>query len=238
MSEGSGEKTYTIKDIEIERGHAQKFQEEVETLKKQLKSFEGINLDEIVKIKKEHAELKNKAAVGDESKIQERINEAVKEVETRLTTALETERKQTTTLAEELKRERVTKEIIQKAGSLCTPDGLKLLTPIFEREGDWVDGKPVFKDKDGKIRYSPKDATKPLSHDEFLEGLKTEYPSAFLATSKAGGKDGVMKINGSGGSVTSLKDLKHLPDGGKSYLNELGKTDPKALRSLIANSTN
>lgn len=234
----NGEKTYTQKDFDIERANAQKFKQEAEEL---ATKYKGLDPQEALKWKQELSELKTKGAVGDEDKINQRILEAVTDVEKRLNSAYTEEKTKRETLEQELKRERVTKQIIQKASASFTPDGLELLAPLFERDGDWVDGKIVFKDASGKPRYSPKDATKFLSEDEYIEEVKSKYPSAAVSTQQAGTKGTTQKINASSSNgFLSAAQIQALPDKGAAYFSELSRTPEgyKYLETLVNNIPN
>lgn len=228
------EKTYSQKDIEAEKANAQHFKQLYDEM---ASKFKGFDPTEFKTIKEERDALKVKSSVGSEEEIVKRINEAKAEVEARLTTAYNEEKTARESLANELKKERVTKNVLQKVAPHATPDGLRLLTPILESEGDWVDGKIVFKDENGKPRYSPKDATKLLSDDEYLEGLKTQYPSAFAATAKAGTKGSEMKINGTSPTeITSLGQLRGMPQAEqKAIFNKMALENPAGLTALLSN---
>lgn len=234
----SGEKTYSQKEFDIERANAQKLKQELEELHSK---FKGIDPDEVSRLKKEIGELKTKGAIGDEEKIKQRIAEETADIEKRLNSAYVEEKTKRESLEQELKRERVTKQIIQKASSSFTADGLELLTQVFERDGDWYEGKIVFKDAGGKPRYSPKDATKFLSEDEYIEELKSKYPSAALSTQQAGVKSTTQKINASSsnGFLTAAQ-IQALPDKGASYFSELSRTPEgyKYLETLVNNIPN
>lgn len=231
----SEEKSYSIKDIEIERGHAQAEKELRLEAEKRLKAFEGIDPADYAKTKAERDELKNKAAAGSEEAVTARVKEAVEAERVRLEKALADERQAKDALAKDLKTERATKAILQKASGAFGSDTLELLTPIFDRDSDYEDGQVIFKDAKGNKRYSPKDATKPLSVEEYVEEMRNKYPTAATATAGIGGKTDAKKINGVNGiKINSLKDLESTPDKGKAYLAQLGKEDPAALRALMS----
>jgi len=222
------EKTYTAKDIEIERAHAQAAREEARELKER---FKDIDPEEFRRIREEHTKLKTKDAGGDEKKIAELVAEQLAPERKRLESAYQEEKTAREKLASELKTERVTKAILQKAASAFGQDALELLTPVFERDGDFVDGKVVFKGPDGKPRYSPTDATKLLSIEEYIGELQTKYPSAAVSTASGGGKNGVAKVSGaSGGQLLSAAQVQALPDSEqKKYFATLART-PEGLK--------
>jgi hypothetical protein len=228
-----GEKTYSQKDIDFHMAKYEALESEVKEFRTK---FKGFDPEEYKAIKEERDALKIKGSIGSEEEIKARINEAVGEEKKRLETAYNEEKTAKEQLAAELKKERVTKNVLQAVAPHATADGLKLLTPILEKESDWVDGKIVFKDENGKPRYSPTDATKLLSETEFVESLKTVYPSAFQADAQKGTKNGITKINpGSSTEITSLGQLSKLSQTEqKTILNQMAKDNPKGLNALLS----
>lgn len=225
------DKTYSQKDIEAERAHAQHFKTELDELKTR---FKDVDPDKYKSTLTRLDELERKGAVGDENKINELIANKEKELEGRYEKRLKELEDLSTNQSLELKRERVTKGVLSEAAKLFNADALKLLEPIIEKDGDLENGQIVFK-KDGKIRYSPKSPNQPLSAEEYLQELVNEYPSAAKPTMGAGAKSGTEKLSGasSSGKILSWSEIKALPDHGKAYFNDLAKSDPKALRDIL-----
>lgn len=224
----TGEKTYTVKDIEIERAHAQAAREEARELRER---YKDIDPEDYRRIKEEHSKLKTKDAGGDEKKIAEIVAEQIASEKKRLEGAYNEEKSKRETTERELKKERVVKVILQKASAAFDKDALELLEPVFERDGDFIDGHVVIKGADGKPRYSPKDATKLMTPDEYVEELQSKYPSAAKATAAAGTKSGVTKVNGASGQALTMAEISKLPDKGRAYFNELART-PEGQKQL------
>lgn len=229
-------KSYTIKDIEVERGHAQAEKDLRLDAEKRLAVYKDIDPAKYNAMIAELETLKGKAAAGSEEKVTELVKEAKASEAARHQKIIDDLQAKLDGKNKDLKTERVTKAILQKAAGAFGQDMLELLTPTFEKDGDFEDGEIVFKDAKGNIRYSAKDPRKPLSIDEYIEETRQKYPTAATSHAQAGSKADTQKIAGhiNGKQVNSLKDLDSLPDKGKAYLQQLGQTDPKALRALMS----
>lgn len=59
----------------------------------------------------------------------------------------------------------------------------------IRKHGDIVDGKPVFKDAEGKILYKPGSTTEPLDSAGFVDWLKTKKPYFFKSEIVKGERD-------------------------------------------------
>lgn len=230
------DKTYSQKDIDVERGHAQHFKQELDELRNKFKDVDPQKYKEtLTKLD----ELERKGAIGSEDKINELLAKKEKEIDERYSKRLKELEDLSNGQALELKRERVTKSVLSEAAKLFNADALKLLEPLIEKDGDFENGQIVFR-KDGKIRYSLKNPNQPLSKEEYLGELVEQYPSAAKATVGAGTKNGSERVNGvtTSGKILSFAEIKAMPDHGKEYFDNLAKTDPKALRTLLDGGMN
>lgn len=231
---GSGEKTFTQKDIDFHMAKYEAIEGELKEYKSKFKDIDPVKvkeaLTELDNLKKKNAKTPEEIDAliqGKEREISERFGSRVSELES-----------ENGTLKSELKRHKVTNGILSEAANKFNADALKLIEPIIEKDGDLDNGQIVFKDKDGKVRYSKKHPDKPLSTQEYLDELVELYPSAAKPTMTQGGKNGTEKVNGgqsASGKVLSLAEIKALPDRGRAYFAELAKTDRKALEALLDN---
>jgi hypothetical protein len=230
----SEEKTYTAKDIEIERAHAQAFKSELEELRGKLKA--APDTSEVDKLRAELNAFKLKDTGADEKKVKQMIDEHV-EAEKKRWEPLYTEQKtKAQELESRLKRETVTKVILTKAADVFHSDALGLLEQEITRECDYENDSIVVRGKDGKPRYSEKDPSKLMDQSEYLDGLVKRYPSLAKATAIEGGKNGDTKITAaSNGKYNTIAELSKLPDKGRAYLNELAQTNPQAVAKILGN---
>jgi len=228
----SDEKTFTIKDIEAERAHVQHERELRTDLEKKLSVFKDIDPEAYKAMQTQLSELKNKAATGSEDKIAERIKEEREAEAARAQKVIDDLTAKLNGKETELKSERVTKAILQKAADAFGKDTLELLTPIFEKDGDFEDGQVVFKDAKGKLRYSEKDPRKPLSVDEYIEEMRQKYPTAAVSHAKGGSRGDAKPISShaNGVEIRSMADAARLPDKGAAFFKELAKTKDGEVR--------
>lgn len=234
MTDAPADKTYTQKDIDFHMAKYQAIESELKELKSSYKDIDPVKVKEALT---ELENLRKKSAVGDEAKINELLSNKERELTERFGSRVSELENENGNLAKELKRHKVTNGILQEAANKFNADALKLLEPIIEKDGDLENGQIVFKDKDGRVRYSKKNPQQPLSTSEYLDELVEAYPSAAKSTVPAGGKGAGEKINGStnGGKVLSYAEIKALPDHGKAYFAELAKTNPQALKAIMDN---
>lgn len=227
----SSTKPITKEDLERERAHADHFKQQLEEVSTR---YKGVDPDQYRKDQEELAALRRKTAGGDETKIQEIIEREKKDIEARFAPKLTELEKELNNTKSELKREKVTKTIVSALTGKVKADSVSLLEPVIERDCDLQDGKLVIRDANGKPRYSKSNPNELLKPEEYINELQSTYPSLFEATAKAGGKNGVERVIGANGyQITSMEDFKKMPDGGKMAMQQLAKTNPKALEALM-----
>jgi rubrerythrin len=229
----TGDKTFTIKDIEAERAHAQHFKQQYEELSGK---YKGIDPEKYAQAMQELDSLKNKDAAGDPKKLDERIAEKEREIADRFQSQLTTTQQERDAAKQELKHERATKPTLTKIATLVTgEDQALLLEPVIKSEADLVDGKVVFLGQDGKPRYSKTKPAELMSIDEYTEELKGRFPGSFKAETRNGAMNGAesTKGGGSNGKVLTMSEISKMPDGGKAYMANLAKTDKQALERLV-----
>lgn len=231
--EGSGEKTYSQKDIDFHMAKYQAIETELKEIKTNYKDIDPVKVRDALS---ELESLKRKNAKTPEE-IDALISSKEKEISDRFSGKLSETESEIGKLKSELKRHQVTNGIMADAANKFNADALRLLEPIIEKDGDLQDGKIVFKDKDGKVRYSKTKPDQFLSKEEYLNELVEMFPSAAKPTVPAGAKNGAEQVKGntSNGKTLSYDEIKAMPDHGRAYFAELAKTDKNAVQAILDN---
>lgn len=228
------DKTFTIKDIEAERAHAQHFKQELEEIKAK---FKGIDPDKFSSMQAELDALKNEkvSKTGDPKELESRIAEKEREIAERYQSKLSETEQALESAKSALKHEQATKPTLTRIATLVTgEDQAQLLEPVIRGEADIVDGKVIFKGQDGKPRYSKTKPNELMGIDEYVGELKNRFPGSFKAEGVSGGKNGAQPIRTTNGiEINSLADAAKLPDKGKAFFAELAAKDPAKLKQIM-----
>lgn len=189
------DKTYTQKDIDIERGHAQHFKSQLDELTTKMKAFEGLDVEGLKAKARRAEELENQNALGDPKKLEERIQSARAEAETaaqkRFGDKLTELEGLTTQQAKELHSLRVTNVAVQKAAEVgYAADGIKFLKREVDARCEFQDGKIIVKGDDGKPLYSKTNPRELMELDEWLTIFGEENPCLMEPTTRKGASDG------------------------------------------------
>lgn len=194
------EKTYTQKDLDIERAHAQKFQTDLADTSKTVAALTA-----------ELNALKDKQATtsGDPKIIEARIAEKEKEIETRFSGKLTETEQRAVNAEKELKQIRVVSAgwtDALKVGFL--PGAEELVKVVIEQHCDFVDGKRVVKGPDGKPMYSKTNPRELMQPEEFLRAYGADKPFLMKATTEGGADKG--EVTGGSKRPVDLSSLRGL----------------------------
>jgi hypothetical protein len=209
MSDTPTEKTYTIKDVEAERAHAQKFQQEAEELKNK---FKGIDPEAARTALEKLQDLERKAAATDPEKIKQLEEQARIDERNKIGGKL-TEYEQT--LAERearLNRYEVTQPALLEAANIFTATELPIIEMMIEKDLMKHEGKIVVRGPDGKPVPSsdPRNGYKSVS--EYFGELSTKFPNLVKASVSPGGKQSGTKIPADASGVTVEKFMSMTPE--------------------------
>lgn len=235
MSDDKDVKTFTVEDIERERAHAQHFKTQLDEVKTRLKVFEGIDPEEVQRLRSEVDSFKKKGAVGDEKAIDALIAEKESEIRRSVQKQLDELTSQRDTTARQLKELRVVDRAIAECGSKFVPQAHDDFRRLVRETCDLSDdGQVVIRDANGKVRMSPKNITAPLSLVEYAEEVATEKPHWAASNFKGGAHHPAEKVKTNGGApALTLAEINKLPDP-KGYLKTL---TPEQVLSLARNVT-
>lgn len=187
------EKTFSQKDIEAERAHAQHFKTQYEDANTRLKNLET-----------ELSTLKNDkvAKAGDPKALEDRIKEVQTEIETRFSGKLSETETRAEKAERELKNLRVVKESVQTALGLGFHKGAtKILEGVAQDNLDWQDGRIVVKGDDGKPLYSKANPRELMTAEEFFKDYADQNPFLVEATTRSGTMSGENKTGTSKGGL-------------------------------------
>ena len=196
--------------------------------------YKGIDPEAVKAEREELANLRREGVGNDPKKLKEFEERTTKEVSDRYSgklTEYETENK---TLKGQLKELQVTNTAMTKAASIFNDDALELIQDRVRADCDYLDGRIIVRDKDGKPKPSIKNPREDMGVDEYLETLASKYPSTAKATAIAGGRSGGTKSGTNGASNKSLDPnaLSRQADGGLQMMKEAGAD---AVRKLFTN---
>lgn len=235
MSDDKEVKTFTAEDIERERAHAQHFKAQLDEIKGRLKLFDGIDPEEVGRLRSEVDSFKKKGAVGDEKAIDALITEKESEIRRSVQKQLDELAEQRDTAARQLKELRVVDRALAECGAKFVPqaqDDFRRVVRDCCDLGD--DGQVVIRDQNGKVRMSPKNITAPMSLSEFAEEVATQKPHWAASSFQGGAHHPAEKIKSNGGApALTLAEINRLPDP-KGYLKTLS---PDQVLALARNVT-
>lgn len=180
-------KTFTQEDIEREKAHSQRFQQEAKEYKEKLKIFEGVDPEQYKKDLLELSEIRKKGALTDPKKFEEEIKRTEQTVRASVQKELDTYKEQVTGLSTKLKELQVTERVFGVAASKFNGDTHEDVKDYIRRYGDINEsGEIVFKDSKGQIMYVEGSTTQPMKADDFVKWLVKQKPSWAVATARAG----------------------------------------------------
>jgi len=237
MSEGNAnqttttEKTFTQKDIDVERAHAQAAKAELDELRTKFKDIDPAKYGEL-KTQLDTL-MRERAAKGGDKEREDLETHLKNEYESRYAskyTELEGRASQAET---ELRRLRVRAPAMTAAATMIAKDSLPLVESLIEKELGFVDGEIVAIDEKGKPIASednPRNAK--MSLDEYLRRLVSRYPSIALNKQLPGTGDRGARSSspGSDGVATIPGDLSRWPI---EKQKEFFRTNPEARRAFL-----
>jgi hypothetical protein len=238
MSEGNAnqptqptEKTFTQKDLDIERAHAQAAKAELDEMRSKFKDIDPAKYTDL-KTQLDTL-MRERAAKGGDKEREDLEAHLKNEYETRYAskyTDLETRASSAET---ELKRLRVRAPAMTAAATMIAKDSLPLVESLIERELGFVDGEIVAVDDKGKPLASEDNPRNPkMSLDEYLRRLVSRYPSIALNKQLPGTGDRGVRASGAGseGTATIPSDLSRWPI---EKQKEFFRTNPEARRAYL-----
>jgi|688.fasta_scaffold398984_2 hypothetical protein len=238
MSEGNAnqttEKTFTQKDIDVERAHAQAAKAELDELRSKFKDIDPAKYGEL-KTQLDTL-MRERAAKGGDKEREDLEAHLKNEYETRYAskyTDLETRASSAET---ELKRLRVRAPAMTAAATMIAKDSLPLVESLIERELGFVDGEIVAVDDKGRPLASEDNPRNPkMALDEYLRRLVSRYPSIALNKQLPGtGDRGVRSSSGgSSGSAALPPDLaRWAPEKQREFF----QSNPEARKAFLNNA--
>lgn len=213
MSEANGaqpttEKTYSQKDLEIERGHAQAEKDLRIEAEKRLKAFEGIDPEDYKKTKTELDKIRREAAIGDPKKLEEWQQQKEAEIRAQVQKDLEAAKSKVDALSKQNKELTVTDRVFAIAATQINGDTSEEVKEYIRRHGDLNEkGEIIFKGEDGKPLYASGSATALMTPEGFIEMLRTKKPSFFKAKDVGGVRQPGERVTLRGVTISTLKDL-------------------------------
>lgn len=236
MSDGNAnqpttEKTYTQKDFDIERAHAQAAKAELEELRTKFKDVDPAKYGEL-KTQLDSL-MRERAAKGGDKEREDLEAHLKNEYETRYASKYNDLEGRAQSAETELRRLRVRAPAMTAAATVIAKDSLPLVESLIDRELGFVDGQIVAVDDKGKpipSEDNPRNATMPL--EEYLRRLVSRYPSIALNKQLPGtGDRGTMATSaGSTGQVSLPPDLaRWSPEKQREFF----LTNPEARRAFL-----
>ena len=202
------EKTFTQKDIEAERAHAQHFKQELDGLRSKLG---GKDIESILQRAARAEELENAAAGNDPKKWEDRLKnvktETEQEITKRFSTKLEEAESKTKSLEQQLNEFRIVTpglEAATKVGFL--PEASDEVKRELKEQCRWDEEqkKVIIIDKDGKPRYKASNPAELMTQEDLLKEIGTKKKHWLQPTVTRGTHTGETKANGSSGGATVL----------------------------------
>lgn len=225
----TGEKTYSQKDIEAERAHAQHFKAQLEEVQNK---YKGIDPDDYSKTKAELAEIRKKAALGNPEEMEKWKATTEAEIRKQVQKDLDAANSKAEALSKQNKELTVTDRVFAAAAPNVMPDMSEFIKDQIRRHGDLNEkGEIVFKDASGKEMYAPGSTTQLMNTQQFVEHLKNTFPSSFKASEKSGAKQGGERTSVSSPTKpTSMAELQALPRSQRqAVLSTMSEAEIKAL---------
>lgn len=205
-------KTFTQKDIEIERANAQHYKQLAEEAAAKLKGFEGVDPTDYKKTKAELDEIRKKAALGDPAKLEEWQKNTEAEIAKRVEKRVQEAEARAEKLAKDNKELTVTDRVFAVFAPHVTEDMGDFIKEQIRKYGDLdVNGNIIFKDDAGKVRYAPGSATEFMKVEQFVEHVRAKYPSSFKPTQVGGGKTAGQKLPAYQGRQLTRDQIRALP---------------------------
>lgn len=230
-------KTYTEKDIEIERANAQHFKQLADEAAAAIKKYQGVDIDALKAAAAEAERLKNSAALGDPKKLEERINEAKTaaeaEISKRYADKLSELEKERETQARELHKLRVTQVGITKALEVgFLPEAKRVVERELDERCMWQDGKIVVRGDDGKPMYSKVNPRELMDVEEFLRQFGNENAYLMKPSTARGTSDGKEKGSTATGAPIRWPDFRSMsPDQQTAWFD----ANPEARKAFAEN---
>lgn len=224
MSEANGAagntSTVTQTDLERERAHTQHFKQMADEAIAKAKRFEGIDPDDYKKTKAELDEIKKKAALGDPVKLEEWQKSKEQELRSSIQKEADALREKAEKLERQNKELTVTDRVFAEAAPNIMGDMADFIKQQIRNHGDLNEkGEIVFKDG-GKEMYAPGSTTALMTTAQFVEHLRSKYPSSFKASDKGGTKTAGEKQGAYTGKELTRDQISALPDKGKEYFRQ------------------
>jgi len=175
-------------DVAAIEERARRFEAQYTDAQKQMERFKGIDPERYHAILEDYENLRKEKASGSPEEIDRLISEKKQEIEGAYKSHLDEARTKAEQLERELKQLRVVDRAKSKAAARFTTDALELIQSPIERDLDFVDGDIVVKDVNSEIRRSPKDPSRHMNLDEYLDELATKFPSIVKSDFRGGAK--------------------------------------------------
>lgn len=189
----TGEKSFSQKDIDAERAHAQAAKQEAQAAQEKVADLEK----QVGTMKTEIDGFKNKDASGDPKAVEARVKQAREDAEADLRKSYGKQFDDNKTLIEsqgkELNKFRVVNVGLQKAAGKFIDGAMSHVERAIEENCKFVDGRIVVVGKDGKPRMSPGDPRTEMSLDEFLDEFAGANPFMVPPSTQRGTDDGKRK---------------------------------------------
>ena len=237
MSEGNAnqpttpEKTYTQKDLDVERAHAQAAKAELDDLRTKFKDIDPAKYGEL-KTQLDSL-MRERAAKGGDKEREDLETHLKSEYETRYASKYTDLEGRAQSAETELQRLRVRAPAMTAAATVIAKDSLPLVESLIERELGFIEGEIVAIDDKGKPLASEDNPRNPkMALDEYLRRLVSRYPSIALNKQLPGTGDRGVRASsaGSNGAVSLPPDLSRWsPEKQKEFF----LTNPEARKAFL-----
>lgn len=210
---GTDGKTYSQKEFEAERAHAQLAREDAETFKAKLKAYEGIDPAQVQKDREELEAARKKKALSTPEELEAYKAQLEVDVRSKVQKDLDTAKTEAETLRKTNKELTVTDRVFAQAATNIMPDMADFIKGQIRTNGDLNEkGEIVFKEN-GKEIYAPGSTTQLMNTEQYVQHLRTKFPSAFKAADKGGAKTAGEKTSAGAytGKQLSRAEVEALP---------------------------
>jgi hypothetical protein len=170
---------------------AQRFEGQLVDVQKNLEKYKGIDLDKLKADSDALTQLmKEKAGTsGNQTDIDALIAKREKEIRDQLQPELETWQTKASTLEQQVKELTIIDRGFSQVSGMFNDDTHDFIKDIFRKSVAQDDtGAFIVKDKDGKMRYSPKAANVPMTLTELAQEIADKHPSFGKSTAVKGAR--------------------------------------------------
>ena len=202
----------------VDKAEFDKLQSKYDNVRAQVEDltrrFKGIDPDKVKADEAALLQLQKEGAGGDQKKIDELLAAREAALRKDLAGEIDSHKTRAANAEKALKELTVTDKVFTLGASRFVDQAADDFKGWVRQYGDLNDdGQIVFKDENGKVRYSPKNPSALMSADEFIDWVIEKKPHWAKPTQPSGTKEPGQKVAPSQWSnIKTLEDINRLPN--------------------------